>query len=398
MQPSLIADRQLLADLDAQISALEPTLLLLRNKVQRRLDAYTYPVLTLPGEIISEIFLHTLPNYPLCPPAVGLRSPTTLGQICHEWREIVFSTPMLWRAFSTSGIRPRNVKGTGGVYHQCLQLLKTWLVRSGSCPLSIELAADITKLWSQEGDLLSALLPHFSRLEHFKARSKLDLSHSACSDIHYAMTGLRSLELLHHLETGADSALVEAFGHAPHLRTVVLNGMYGPSTISLPWSQLTKVVLDHILPSHCAGVLKHTVSLVHCVLAVTGYDLGGHLDDIPPLTCLESLEIFTADAWSHDTFTTPLLSTLTLPALRSLKVAEGSEDSDFIDKLVSFVAQSRCSLDKLHILSVHDVGMPAATRVSPEVYRTAFPTVPTMVFSAIQEYGRVEHILNTPFS
>ncbi|KAJ7641164.1 hypothetical protein FB45DRAFT_712335, partial [Roridomyces roridus] len=56
------------------------------------------PVLTLPNEITSEIFVHFLPPYPVCPPMTGLDSPTSLTHICRQWREIALATPKLWRA------------------------------------------------------------------------------------------------------------------------------------------------------------------------------------------------------------------------------------------------------------------------------------------------------------
>ncbi|KAJ6588192.1 hypothetical protein B0H19DRAFT_1098293, partial [Mycena capillaripes] len=71
-----------------------------RNLLQKRLDAYTYPVLTLPNEVVSEIFGHFLPVYPTSPPAIDLLSPNLLGQICRKWREIALTTPVLWRAIS----------------------------------------------------------------------------------------------------------------------------------------------------------------------------------------------------------------------------------------------------------------------------------------------------------
>ncbi|KAJ7742565.1 hypothetical protein B0H16DRAFT_1247778, partial [Mycena metata] len=68
-----------------------------RGTLRDRLNAYTYPVLTLPPEVMSEIFVHFLPVYPKRAPQKGLLSPSTLGQICCLWREIAFSTPQLWR-------------------------------------------------------------------------------------------------------------------------------------------------------------------------------------------------------------------------------------------------------------------------------------------------------------
>ncbi|KAJ7734749.1 hypothetical protein DFH07DRAFT_689007, partial [Mycena maculata] len=61
-----------------------------------RLDAYKDPVLTLPNEIVSEIFVHLIPRSPKCPKITGFQSPIFLGRICRKWREIAFSAPTLW--------------------------------------------------------------------------------------------------------------------------------------------------------------------------------------------------------------------------------------------------------------------------------------------------------------
>ncbi|KAJ7871612.1 hypothetical protein B0H13DRAFT_2554411 [Mycena leptocephala] len=84
MLSGLEADRTRIADLDAQISDLERSLSALReekNLAQERLDSYKYPVLTLPNEIVSNIFVHFLPAYPEYPPLAGLLSPTLLTHI-----------------------------------------------------------------------------------------------------------------------------------------------------------------------------------------------------------------------------------------------------------------------------------------------------------------------------
>ncbi|KAJ7897415.1 hypothetical protein B0H13DRAFT_2521789 [Mycena leptocephala] len=78
MLAALDTDRTRVADIEAQILDLERSLSALRDEkalVQERLDAYKYPVLTLPSEIISEIFIHFLPTYPL-PPLIGIFSPS----------------------------------------------------------------------------------------------------------------------------------------------------------------------------------------------------------------------------------------------------------------------------------------------------------------------------------
>ncbi|KAJ6472289.1 hypothetical protein C8R47DRAFT_918122, partial [Mycena vitilis] len=64
-----------------------------RNVVQARVDDFAYPVFTLPNEIVAEVFLQFLPAYPNQPRSSGVLSPMMLGQICHRWREIAWSTP-----------------------------------------------------------------------------------------------------------------------------------------------------------------------------------------------------------------------------------------------------------------------------------------------------------------
>ncbi|KAJ6464386.1 hypothetical protein C8R45DRAFT_785759, partial [Mycena sanguinolenta] len=89
--------------LTAQILDLEKSLSALRSKqaeVQSRLDAYKYPVLTLPTEIITEIFIRVPPPYPGTAWLSGPLSPTPLTQICREWRQIALSIPSLWRAIN----------------------------------------------------------------------------------------------------------------------------------------------------------------------------------------------------------------------------------------------------------------------------------------------------------
>ncbi|KAJ7901096.1 hypothetical protein B0H14DRAFT_2249812, partial [Mycena olivaceomarginata] len=85
----------------------------------------------LPQEIVSEIFVAFLPAYPDFLPIFGLRSPLLLCRICRQWQAIAIATPELWRAIRIS------VSHESGKAAAQLELLKTWLSRSGSCPLSI---------------------------------------------------------------------------------------------------------------------------------------------------------------------------------------------------------------------------------------------------------------------
>ncbi|KAJ7280877.1 hypothetical protein C8J57DRAFT_1711835 [Mycena rebaudengoi] len=76
--------RERIPDLDVALEL--ATAGLEQQDLQTRLDAYKNPILTLPTEMTSEIFVHFLPPYPERPPAIGLFSPEILGQICRTWR------------------------------------------------------------------------------------------------------------------------------------------------------------------------------------------------------------------------------------------------------------------------------------------------------------------------
>ncbi|KAJ7280721.1 hypothetical protein C8J57DRAFT_1008013, partial [Mycena rebaudengoi] len=143
-----------------QILALEQaltTVRLDRQDLRTRLAAYKYPILTLPTEITSKIFVHFLPPYPKCPPAIGPSSPHILGQICRTWREIALSTPQLWRAIEL-GSSPWTMSKE-------LDLLRTWLSRSKNCPLSIYFQSS-SGLLKDDFSFIEAIIPHSERWEH----------------------------------------------------------------------------------------------------------------------------------------------------------------------------------------------------------------------------------------
>ncbi|KAJ7741667.1 hypothetical protein B0H16DRAFT_1323725, partial [Mycena metata] len=123
-----------IADLQRAIRALRTE----KQDIVDRLDCYQYPVLTLPTELVSEIFIHFLPDYPSSPPLRGTRSPNILAAICQKWRYIALSSPLLWRAISLD--YAPNAQGQ-------LRMLETWLSRSGQCPLSLQ---------TKKGDCISS--------------------------------------------------------------------------------------------------------------------------------------------------------------------------------------------------------------------------------------------------
>ncbi|KAJ7859539.1 hypothetical protein B0H14DRAFT_3446661 [Mycena olivaceomarginata] len=337
------ADRARLADLDAQILDLKRSLSALRSQRQpvfERLDAYRYPVLTLPNEIITEIFLYFVPILPVCAPLMGLHSPILLTQICREWRQIALGTPNLWCTIELSDEIP---------WEQQKTLVDMWLSKSGCSPLSFYF--DESAMHSDNvTDTLSVLLSHRARWQN----SHLYLSRAHLPIIEGPLPLLRSLDLLL-VDTGPLPPNV-SLCDAPLLRTVFLNST-AAAILMLPWVQLTSLTLRWLYPHNCVPILQHASSLVH-------YELVFVPDDTPELIpdiSLPSLHSLTLDGYSR----TEYLQTLIVPALRTLRISEPFLAPGGINTLARFTSKSRCQLHELCIID-REVG-------SKDSYREAFP-------------------------
>ncbi|KAJ7897407.1 hypothetical protein B0H13DRAFT_1623508 [Mycena leptocephala] len=248
MLPGLQTDRARVADLDAQIWHLEHSLSALREEkmlAQERLDSYKYPVLEIPNEIVSDVFMHFLPSYPSFPPLTGLLSPTLLTHICRRWREIALSTPALWTAISTSYYEDIPMKRKAHIFD-------IRLTRSLFCPLSLRIEAE-----TGVAKILAAVVPHRARWEHLELDN---LSEFDLPIINGAMPLLRHLDLSPSNPSAVATELV-----APLLRTVVLN-VEAASSVILPWAQLTSLTLVRVCLWDFVPILQQTSNLVRCEL------------------------------------------------------------------------------------------------------------------------------------
>ncbi|KAJ7506274.1 hypothetical protein B0H11DRAFT_1707518, partial [Mycena galericulata] len=97
--------RRQLRELNAQIASHRRLICDLerrRDGIERKLDAEaTFPVITLPAELTSEIFVHCVPDIHLASPETSYPRyqnmiPIVLQSVCRRWRDIAFRTPRLW--------------------------------------------------------------------------------------------------------------------------------------------------------------------------------------------------------------------------------------------------------------------------------------------------------------
>ncbi|KAJ6464424.1 hypothetical protein C8R45DRAFT_1219908 [Mycena sanguinolenta] len=349
MLSALAMDRARVATLETQILDLENSISALRleqAQVQSRLDAYKYPVLTLPTEIVTEIFIHVPPPYPV-PAVAETLSPAC---VCRKWRNIALAIPSLWRAI--------NLTNNGTPLEQRAHICDLWLKRSRSCPLSIEFDA------RGDGDenaatsaVMALIAPHCPRLEHLKLVVSLDSLNAIESD---------SMPLLHHLNlelTGYGPEV--SFGKLPSLRSAVLRKVVALSVL-LPWAQLTSLVLDQVYLDECVPILQETSNLIHCELRLYSPAESTTAATVP---CLESLVLVPL----FIRYTADYLQFFITPALRRLIIPEQLLGHEPIRSLTDFISNSGAKLQEVHIAS--------RSSVPKSSYREALQSVPRLSFS-----------------
>ncbi|KAJ7127294.1 hypothetical protein C8R43DRAFT_1134790 [Mycena crocata] len=303
------------------------------------------PVLTLPNEITSEIFMHFLPVYPLCPPFLGLLSPIILTQVCHahQWREIALATPALWRAVTLGW--PNRQTG----YNQPNKLLELWIMRSHTCLLWIHII-DLPYKFAK------ILIAHRTRWEFLQVN--WDVVRDFPVLLANPMSSLRHLELTHN-----------------DLLTCRLKRF--TAWVVLPWSQLTSLTLTWVFPSASTPVLQQAVGLIYCDVTIISVPEDGREACIT-LPRLETL-VLLGEEWQHAVL--DYMETLVVPELRTLHVLAEFLGADPIHTLTSFIERSGCTLQGLHIIGQ---GRGSTTM---NAYREAFPSIPTLKIHGETEDG-----------
>ncbi|KAK7018475.1 F-box domain-containing protein [Favolaschia claudopus] len=355
MPQRLAEDRARLAELDSQILELEGALALLlsqRSVVKERLDAYRYPVLSLPNEVIAEIFVHFMPEYPACPPLGGLQSPILLTHICRLWREIAHSTPKLWRAVSLSSRNPFSLNPNN-----------IWLGRAGCFPLAIRMN-ESDGCTVDASSLFAAILPYRIRCQYLELR----LEHY----VPYLPRIEGDFPLLKHLDLELDSEELDdkiEFSRVPMLRSARLD-VFAARWIVLPWSQLTTLELHTISLQSCVPILEKVTNLSECNLGLSIHNENYIAKPPIMLPHLKSLKA------NGDDLMNTFLDSFTLPLLSKLDVCEKFLGPNQISSLATFISRSECKLQRLRISCI---------KSDPATYSAAFPSIQELTFGTDEE-------------
>ncbi|KAJ7633450.1 hypothetical protein DFH06DRAFT_1337310 [Mycena polygramma] len=235
--------------LDDEIAKLAEERDSLRAFVQPH-KALISPFRRTPFDIIQEIFIACLPTHRNCVMSAS-EAPVLLGRICSSWRAISLSTPRLWSRLHV--VEPFLLHRQQVA--QRTEATKTWLERSGHCPLSISLQHhphfDVKSLSqplpgspivSGGRHFFQTLLAFAHRWQHIRFTTRTvmeeDLVHLTAADV----------PMLESIAFNCDGIVVkweqlEMF-RAPRIRSFSLSGInFSPEHLFLLWSQLTDLTI-----------------------------------------------------------------------------------------------------------------------------------------------------------
>ncbi|KAJ7062328.1 hypothetical protein C8F01DRAFT_1368941 [Mycena amicta] len=336
-----------LRQLDSKIDDLRKSmeeLVVERNRIGEFVNAHKAlisPMRRIPIDVLQEIFVACLATEHNCIMSAS-EAPILLGRICSSWRAISMSTPRIWA--SLHFVEP-DVSFSSSVYvtrardvrlAQRLETAKSWLGRSGKCPLSISLrinsfgsgypSANIES-WPTYS-FLQVMISHSSQWRRIELNMPDGLIRAFRNLTGKDVPLLQSLWLdlhIHHSDPDPLFPPLELLT-APQLVGLHITGfLTQPDVMGLPYEQLTSLLLG---PFPSQFDLETSLSLIpkcrqlrRFNVTVYGSENAHGIDGIH----IEShtLEVLVVNYYRRrGTTTTPLraLNYLSLPALLHLSV------------------------------------------------------------------------------
>ncbi|KAJ7712466.1 hypothetical protein B0H14DRAFT_2482864 [Mycena olivaceomarginata] len=298
-------------------------------------DLENFGILKLPFEMTAEIFLNCVPEYPLRVRPLGV--PLLLAQVCRQWRNISIRSPRLWQSLQMT-LEPE-------IISRQAKLLKRWLSRSGTLPLSISItynASETFAITSSASEVLRELISHCTRWQYMEIEVPFE-------DLRLIHGEMPLLEVLEIGPTEVPHPLpphpLRLFGSCPRLRHIILSQYFQPSTITLCWGKLTHLEGLFLYPEECVEILRQTANISYFKVTVESSEV-----DLPTLLLsqLESLSLLPGGTEPDDS-QMRLLDALTLPSLCTLRISEPWFIPDPWGSISELVARSCCTIRDLHI-------------------------------------------------
>ena len=261
------------------------------------------------------------------------KAPMLMAQVCSPWRSIALSTLRLWNSLSVGG---RN----GMVLASQSALISTWLRRSATLPLSIEIAENGLPDSQQEQDFVDALIPFIPQIECLTINAPQSMIEKLIGS--QDVSALTNLKIV--ITNALDGEPLNISHSATSLRNLSVTHVgLDRDKPRFPWTQLTEFDATNIGLGQCFDILRQCHNLSRLSLR----DVSSLYDGVPrrpilmpnlvslDLQVMQGIELF----WNN----------LTLPRLRECDFGFWFEDSWPKSELFALLDRSSCPLCTLQI-------------------------------------------------
>ncbi|KAF9466833.1 hypothetical protein BDZ94DRAFT_1250912 [Collybia nuda] len=274
----------------------------------RSVNERNAPVLRLPPEISLKIFKTCFPDKYW---DRGSASPLLLGKICGAWRDLAWSTPLIWTSIS--------IHSTRRYFKAQLVLVKEWLGRTAGQPLSIfvdyrTIDPKETKLYVMQMGVLK-IIAGCARQWYSISFIFPIIGIEAFRHVHGRLPFLTVAALLnphpHEMYLTGHHRPLQFLCDSPKLWDVMVAG-YPPSYVGLPGGAITQLWLDHTSIKRALEVIRDSPNLKQCTVRVIDTNEIANL----PFATAPALETFKVFGFNMQIGY--LFSHLDTPALRNL--------------------------------------------------------------------------------
>ncbi|KAF8874600.1 hypothetical protein BD779DRAFT_1565958 [Infundibulicybe gibba] len=289
-------------------------------------EALADPISDLPPEISGEIFLRCIP-----PSRWGSFSahdaPWLLTKVCHSWREVALSMPLLWTGL------PFLCEGHWESEDSRLRLLELYLERSAETALVLGLGLSPNPV---DAPFLPLVTPHLSRAQYL------------CITYHHELTSQRGYITHKHFPLLKNLAL---FCLCPEWALQSREMTAGLEGIEFPWAQLTRLTVKMSSSAETLALLKDCSSLEVFRLMPSEHSKVETSPTVPtPKTTHLRLRELSVE---NGPFSAELLGRLVTPALSAAKFTQpeavmwGVHSNNFLCSILSFIKNSPAKLTSL---------------------------------------------------
>ncbi|KAJ7368766.1 hypothetical protein DFH08DRAFT_832193 [Mycena albidolilacea] len=338
--------RAQVSDLYSAISRQERILDDMRSRLQdlqSQLESIAYPILTLPPELVSEIFIHCLPAERFTDVVNPSEAPLLLTHVCRAWRQIAISTPALWATFDINDMLslPR-----------IAEITQTWFERARKCPLTVSIRGYLPTVHDDKalGDFMDTFRRHSREVRFLELQLDLLDLYTISSDSleveDFPMLQKLSISLEDNSgEDPADFDPLVRLKNVPLLHEVLIT-VVGPSLVVLPWQQLTKFTGKSYYAEECLDAIRLMPNLVDCAFSAFE-ERDGDVDRLEAVSHPNMQHLTLLATGFYPPSCAHIIRLLTLPALQTL-VFSGTDNFD-AEELNSFLQRSSPPLRKLAV-------------------------------------------------